>query len=402
MFLAVNISYGQDSLIAEILKKGGPLVQEVLAAPANYEVQIMYSQISRNEQGVPRLKTYKFQIDEERYFYPASTVKMPVACFALEKLNELNIDQLSDRTPIAFGAASPPQYKVLSDTTAEDGVLTLRHLIKKVFLVSDNEAYNLLYAFCGQEDINSRMRAKGYRHAKITHRVGAGAYSMKDNRMSNPYLFYNENNILLLSPSTYNFIEYDDVMVSNCLKGAGYISSGRLINEPFNFCEKNFLSLPSLHDMVAAIVIPETMSEEKQFHLTAEQRRDLLSFMSERPRESKFPDYDEEVYDSSVKFLMVGDQKDLMPKRLRIFNKVGAAYGYLTDAAYIVDLERNIEFILAATIHVNDNAIYNDDTYQYDEVGIPFLAEVGRLFYAHELSGNHTFDFQELRTLTYD
>ena len=35
-------------------------------------------------------------------------------------------------------------------------------------------------------------------------------------------------------------------------------------------------------------------------------------------------------------------------------------------------------FILSATIKVNNNRIYNDDKYEYDDIGFPFLAELGR------------------------
>jgi hypothetical protein len=67
-----------------------------------------------------------------------------------------------------------------------------------------------------------------------------------------------------------------------------------------------------------------------------------------------------------------------MPDDITILNKVGYAYGYLTDCAYIMDTTNEISFILTATVHVNENRIFNDDNYQYDEVGIPFLAALGR------------------------
>ena len=57
---------------------------------------------------------------------------------------------------------------------------------------------------------------------------------------------------------------------------------------------------------------------------------------------------------------------------------MGYAYGYLTDCAYIVDKKKNKEWLITATIHVNDNQIFNDDKYEYDNIGIPFLAELGR------------------------
>ena len=67
-----------------------------------------------------------------------------------------------------------------------------------------------------------------------------------------------------------------------------------------------------------------------------------------------------------------------MPEHIIIYNKVGYAYGYLTDCAYIVDKKKNKEYIITATIYVNKNGIFNDDMYEYDTVGLPFLAELGR------------------------
>ena len=67
-----------------------------------------------------------------------------------------------------------------------------------------------------------------------------------------------------------------------------------------------------------------------------------------------------------------------MSSKVRIYNKVGDAYGTLTDSAYIVDKEKDIEFLLTATILVNANAIFNDDIYEYDGLGFPFLGELGR------------------------
>jgi hypothetical protein len=83
---------------------------------------------------------------------------------------------------------------------------------------------------------------------------------------------------------------------------------------------------------------------------------------------------------------MFGDDKEPMPENIRIFNKVGDAYGYLIDNAYIVDFENKVEFILSAVIHVNNNQIYNDSVYEYDKTGFPFMAELGKTIYAYELS----------------
>ncbi len=74
-----------------------------------------------------------------------------------------------------------------------------------------------------------------------------------------------------------------------------------------------------------------------------------------------------------------------IPGHIRIFNKVGDAYGFLTDAAYIVDFKNNIEFILSATIYTNENQTFNDDNYEYAEIGLPFLKNLGQAIYEIEL-----------------
>ena len=70
----------------------------------------------------------------------------------------------------------------------------------------------------------------------------------------------------------------------------------------------------------------------------------------------------------------------------QIYNKVGYAFGTLTETAFIEDSKNNIRFFLSATILVNKNEIFNDDIYEYDTVGIPFLAELGRAFYELEMN----------------
>ena len=408
IFLLLAFSFHQVTFQAQvvenILAQGSDLVQHVFTNQDKHEFQLIYSQITRDENGTPSIESFSYSINEENYFYPASTAKFPVALCALEKLNEINesSDMLLDgETPIAFGAIVQPQFSVYSDETAENNTLTINHLIKKVMVVSDNEANNLLYAFSGQKYVNDFLQRKKYHHAKITDRVGASGFSHEDNRSTNPFMFYRGDSIVYLEEGTTNDQVYS-LQLDKCKKGKAYLSDGKLVQGPFNFCHKNFLSIPTLHDLLVSVVLPEATEPKKRLHITEEQRIDLLSFMSQRPRESKYPKYSEDFYDSYVKFFISGDTKDPMPDHLRIFNKVGFAHGYLTDLSYIVDLKAGIEFILVATVHVNDNETFNDDTYEYDSLGIPFLAEVGRLFYAHELQRNHTFDTSKLRTLTYD
>ena len=94
--------------------------------------------------------------------------------------------------------------------------------------------------------------------------------------------------------------------------------------------------------------------------------------MSRTPPEVEVPYYDRDYYyDSYCKFLMYGDLKGEMSDRIRIYNKVGLAYGTLTDVAYIKRSGGGVSF--GCNGLVNHNQIFNDGEYEYDDLGIPFL-----------------------------
>ncbi len=84
-----------------------------------------------------------------------------------------------------------------------------------------------------------------------------------------------------------------------------------------------------------------------------------------------------------------GDITSSIDKKIRVYNKLGQAYGTLTDISYIKSYEEDVEFFLSATIYVNENEIMNDDIYEYDKKGIPFLAEFSRQIYQFEKLRKH-------------
>ena len=73
-----------------------------------------------------------------------------------------------------------------------------------------------------------------------------------------------------------------------------------------------------------------------------------------------------------------------MPASVRVFNKVGWSYGFLTDVSYVVDFNKHIEYMLAATVYVNSDDILNDSKYDYDAIGYPFLYHLGQTIYQYE------------------
>ena len=88
---------------------------------------------------------------------------------------------------------------------------------------------------------------------------------------------------------------------------------------------------------------------------------------------------------------MYGSEKGNLPKNIRIFNKVGDAYGQLVDVSYVVDFEKNIEFMVSAAIYCNKDEILNDDKYDYNTIGLPFLKNLGRILYDFETKRKRNF-----------
>jgi hypothetical protein len=186
----------------------------------------------------------------------------------------------------------------------------------------------------------------------------------------------------------------------NTKMGKGYYSGDQLINEPFDFSKKNRLSLQDLHSIMRSIIFPKRVPAKHRFKLTKDDYDFLHKYMSMMPQESKFPPYDTVNYwDTYVKFLFYGAEKGKADSNIRIFNKPGDAYGFMIDVAYIVDYKHQVEFMLSAVIHCNSDGIFNDDKYDYDTIGRPFMKNLGRVIYDYELKRKrkHIPDLSSMR-----
>lgn len=378
LILPVDTLAQRKNFINELLQKSPELFRAVTSRPDVYDVQILYTQIDRDAQNRPTFRSYSYKLDKKRYFYPASTVKLPAVLLALEKLNELKI---SRDTPMFTDSAYARQTRVRVDTTAENDLPSVAHYAKKILLVSDNDAFNRLYEFVGQCDMNERLYRKGYRDVRIVHRLST-AMNADQNRRTNPVRLEQDGKVVYKQSAQVcdQLFRPDSVI----LRGIGFMRNDSLIRQPFDFTDKNFFALEEQQAILKAVLFPEAVSARSRFNLTPNDYRFLYQYMSQLPRETTYPSYDSTFYDSYCKFLLAGDQKTAFPKSIRIFNKVGDAYGYLIDNAYVVDFERGVEFMLSAVISCNSDGVFNDDAYEYDKIGYPFLGNLGRVIFDYD------------------
>ena len=375
----------KKKMLTHLLKRHPAHFKTILANPTKYRVQIIYTQINRDAQNQPQFKTYHYRLNPQEYYYPASTVKLPAALLALEKLNTLNIPALDKYTPLRIDSAYTRQTRVLTDSTAPDNLPTVAHYIKKLFLVSDNDAYNRLYEFLGQQPLNASLHQKGFSGVRLLHRLSVGDGAERA-RYTNPITFYRGNQIIYQQPLVFNPQIYPPRSKTITLGKGYYNAQNQLVNQPMDFSDRNEISLSTLHEILKSVIFPEAVPARQRFNLTPDDYDFVLKYMSMVPRESDYPRYDTtEYYDTYVKFLMFGDRQKTMPPHIRIFNKIGNAYGFMIDNAYVVDFENKVEFLLSAVILSNEDEIFNDDKYEYDTVGSPFLVNLGHVIYQHEL-----------------
>ena len=361
----------------------------VLANPATFRYQIVYTQINRDKNGVPHFKNYTLQVDPDKYFNPASMVKMPLAFLSLEKLHELNKPEINKHTTILFDSSYQRQVSMYADSSSKNKKPSIAHFIKRAFLISENDPYNRMYQFIGQSDINKKLLQKGYGSTKITRQFMG--YTEDQNRHTNGIRFVNDNNTLLYEQApqynTDSFSFSAPILIGN----AHWNSKDELVQGPFDFTKHNNISLEDMQKMLQAIVFPTSVPSKSRFNISEEDRQFLLQFLSQYPSETNYPKYDtEHFYDSYVKFFFQ-DSTHSMPKNIRVFNKVGWAYGFLTDVSYVLDTLNNIDYMLSATLYVNSDGVVNDSKYDEETVGFPFLKQIGNAFYEYELKRKRNY-----------
>ena len=361
----------------------------VLANPATFRYQIVYTQINRDKNGVPHFKNYTLQVDPDKYFNPASMVKMPLAFLSLEKLHELNKPEINKHTTILFDSSYQRQVSMYADSSSKNKKPSIAHFIKRAFLISENDPYNRMYQFIGQSDINKKLLQKGYGSTKITRQFMG--YTEDQNRHTNGIRFVNDNNTLLYEQApqynTDSFSFSAPILIGN----AHWNSKDELVQGPFDFTKHNNISLEDMQKMLQAIVFPTSVPSKSRFNISEEDRQFLLQFLSQYPSETNYPKYDtEHFYDSYVKFFFQ-DSTHSMPKNIRVFNKVGWAYGFLTDVSYVLDTLNNIDYMLSATVYVNSDGVVNDSKYDEETVGFPFLKQIGNAIYEYELKRKRNY-----------
>ena len=357
LLLIVNHSFSQ-SIRNSLKKSESSIVKKVLKNPKKYEFQILLTELIERKNKF-KLKRKKLLVNNNNYFYPASTIKLPIALLTIEKINENPILNLNS------------SFLIEGDTT----LTTFKKEILNLFVLSSNESYNRLFEFLGQDYINSKLIEKGFKNFRISHRLST---IKSGNLKTKEIKFYKDKELVHIQKSIYNK-PLNKLKLKKLNKGVGFFKDNKLIDKPMNFSYKNYFSIKGLNDIIISLFFPNVL-KNKKFDLSKIQLEFIKYSMSTTPSDLGYSN--NEYQDNYTKFFIFGNRDEMI--NTIIYNKVGNAYGYSIDNAYIYNKKSDRHFILTASIYTNENNILNDNIYEYDEIGIPFLSEIGIILTNHK------------------
>ena len=381
---------GRANALRQVLRHDTAGLGRVLGRPGFYRLQIQYTRIRRDAAGRPHFRSYGHHLRPRQYFYPASTVKLAAAALALQKLRRLSAQYpgLSSDSPMLTDSAFAGQTRVGRDSSSASGRPTVGNYVRKALIVSDNDAFNRLYELVGPEELNHELARLGLRRSRLLHRLSVGDQE-PGSRHTNPSRFFADTAAMQLryqQPAGYYAGAWPRPGLRGEAIGEAYRQGSQQVAGPLDFSQKNAFSLPDQQRLLRLVLFPETVPVARRLRLAPDDYARLRAALSELPRESVHPRYDLAHYpDTYAKFLLGGAGLAALPPGVRVFNKIGQAYGFLIDNAYVQDEAHGVEFLLSAVLYVNADGVLNDDAYEYDRIGFPFLRDLGRRVYEAEL-----------------
>ncbi len=374
------------NILDTILIQKSSRFNAIFTNPAMHHVQVIYTQINRDENNRASFTTATYHLNNDDFFYSASMVKLPSCALAFEKVEELARFHVNANSKMLTDSANRCQSTLNSDTGSITGYPTISQYVKRMLLVSDNQAYSRMYEFLTPEYIHSKLLNKGYPTALIRTRFNPNCLG-NPNDFCNPIRFLNDSGKLLYTqPASYYSASKISMPVKNAVK---LIQFDHLkYNYRKDFSQSNYITLSDLHEMLKSIMFPSDTLEYKTFIMSDENRRLLWKYLQMLPSESVSPRYGDrnQYIDTYKKYLYYGlDSAVIRNKNIRIFNVVGESYGYTTDCAYIIDFENRIEFMISATYFIqNANGVIDGTSNTFTKFIMPFFRDLGQSLYEYE------------------
>ena len=357
----------------ELVLKSDPYLKEIIKDKEDYEIQVMLTKVNHDNTKID-FQNYQYQHDENQYFYPASTIKLPIVVLTLKKINELRSKGSDITLKSKIILNNVDNY---SNFKLQDSITSFQNLIADIFLVSDNSASNILIDFIGYNYFNDEMQNAGFDRTYLNHKFNPDPY------VNSTWQISDLDNSMISSINDNQKIIKADAKTNGLDKGERRYFNGEILDESLNFSEKNRFSITDMHNLIKYIFYPEIFDKANTFNLNVEDYDFIRYWMSRFTYEDIGEKFigDEKFFETYNKFFIHGDEQSVSNEQIRVYNKIGQAYGTSIDNGLIKNYQNNVEFILTSTIYTNKNKVINDNLYEYDDIAEPFLAKLSRAIY---------------------
>ena len=351
----------------------------VLAAQRQHRLQILLAEPVTAADGKVTLRRSRFG-DPRQYFYPASTVKLGAAVAALLELQRLSREQDDAFTMDAKWRALPR----FPGDAVDPPWIPIADDLRAMLIVSDNPPYNRCFELLSQKGLNETLWSAGLSSARMWHRLSEPR-TVEEHRLTRHLAIQQGDTSLAIAPREAG-AKLDNSAFTELQVGASHMRGKERIDQPMSFADKNAISLEDLQDMLAMVVRPDIDLGKRGFpELSVTSRAFLIEQLGAYPRECPSPQYDEKKHpDEYCKFLLPGLRRVVPADSLRVYAKIGLAYGFAIENSYVENVATGRGFFVAAVIYVNADGCIGDDRYEYESVADPFFASLGEVL-AREL-----------------
>jgi hypothetical protein len=365
-----------DALAEQLLRGGGAALRGVLAAPETHRFQVLYGVVT--EGASPTLERHGYRADAE-YFFPASSMKLPIALAMVERLAGLR-------------ASAHPGWS--RDTTmrifpvsgaAEPFVTTLARETWRALIVSDNASANRLLGAVGHREANETLWSLGLASARV--RAGFATGAEVDPAALSPRIeLALEGGAIDAVAARRSDLVPPPTDAPGLAVGKATLVDGRRVDAPLSFADKNAIFLRDLQDALVRVMRPELLPRSPAAAADGDDVAYLRHTLGTLPSASGLAGFDRNVVaDYQLVPYLRGIERVKKRGHFEIYSKVGQAYGFLIANAYVVDKDTGRAFFLTASVYANPDETMNSDTYAYAAVSFPALADVAEVFCRHAL-----------------